>query len=101
MRCSGSASPCRLETYLASCLPAYSPAHRCLACVVFLRYVRPLAQALFPTEGEHLDHHHAFMVQYRQGEDLGLDMHTDACDVTLNVCLGKEFTGGCCSMSLR
>ena len=33
------------------------------------------------------------MVQYKQGEDLGLDMHTDACDVTLNVCLGKEFSG--------
>mgnify|MGYP003333528851 CR=1 FL=1 len=33
------------------------------------------------------------MVQYKHGEDLGLDMHTDASDVTLNVCLGKEFTG--------
>uniref|UniRef100_A0A7S4BQX6 Fe2OG dioxygenase domain-containing protein n=1 Tax=Chrysotila carterae TaxID=13221 RepID=A0A7S4BQX6_CHRCT len=31
--------------------------------------------------------------QYKAGEDLGLDMHTDACDVTLNVCLGKEFVG--------
>ena len=55
--------------------------------------VRPLAAALFPTEGEHVDHHHSFMVQYKQGEDLGLDMHTDACDVTVNVCLGKEFSG--------
>ena len=50
-----------------------------------LSVVRPLADALFPTEGEHVDHHHSFMVQYKQGEDLGLDMHTDACDVTLNV----------------
>ena len=56
-------------------------------------YVRPMAEALFPTEGEHADHHHSFMVQYKAGEDLGLDMHVDACDVTLNVCLGKEFTG--------
>jgi len=56
-------------------------------------YVRPLAKALFPLEADHIDHHHAFMVQYKQGEGLGLDMHTDACDVTLNVCLGKEFTG--------
>jgi len=55
--------------------------------------VRPIAAALFPVEGETVDHHHSFMVQYKQGEDLGLDMHTDACDVTLNVCLGKEFTG--------
>ena len=29
-------------------------------------YVRPLAAALFPIEGEHIDHHHTFMVQYRQ-----------------------------------
>ena len=27
------------------------------------------------------------------GHDLGLDMHTDDSDVTLNVCLGREFTG--------
>ena len=32
-------------------------------------------------------------MQYKEGEDLGLDMHTDACDVTLNVCLGLDFTG--------
>ena len=57
------------------------------------KYVAPLAQMLFPVEGEHVDHHHAFMVTYKQGEDLGLDMHTDACDVTLNVCLGRDFTG--------
>ena len=56
-------------------------------------YIRPLVDLLFPKEGEHIDHHHSFMVQYKQGEDLGLDMHTDACDVTLNVCLGREFTG--------
>jgi len=55
--------------------------------------VRPLVAALFPTEGAHVDYHHSFMVQYRADEDLGLDMHTDACDVTLNVCLGREFTG--------
>lgn len=57
------------------------------------RFVRPIAALLFPKDGEHVDHHHSFMVQYKQGEDLGLDMHTDACDVTLNVCLGKQFTG--------
>jgi len=31
------------------------------------------------------------MVQYKQGQDLGLDMHTDDSDVTFNVCLGREF----------
>ena len=57
------------------------------------RYIQPLAQLLFPTEGAQFSSHHSFMVQYRQGEDLGLDMHHDDSDVTLNVCLGKEFTG--------
>lgn len=58
-----------------------------------LRYVQPLASMLFPTEGEQFTGHHSFMVQYKQGEDLGLDMHHDDSDVTLNVCLGKDFTG--------
>eukprot|EP00316_Scyphosphaera_apsteinii_P023109 CAMPEP_0119341044 /NCGR_PEP_ID=MMETSP1333-20130426/101524_1 /TAXON_ID=418940 /ORGANISM="Scyphosphaera apsteinii, Strain RCC1455" /LENGTH=598 /DNA_ID=CAMNT_0007352919 /DNA_START=35 /DNA_END=1831 /DNA_ORIENTATION=- len=57
------------------------------------QFVRPLAAALFPLEGRYVDHHHSFMVQYKASEDVGLDMHTDACDVTLNVCLGKAFTG--------
>ncbi len=97
---------CELEHYEASGLPVVRPNSMNNYGVVLnsigmektidalqRRYVRVLAAALFPIEGEHVDHHHAFMVQYRQGEDLGLDMHTDACDVTLNVCLGKEFTG--------
>lgn len=37
--------------------------------------------------------HHCFIVRYREGEDLGLDMHTDDSDVTFNVCLGLEFAG--------
>ena len=32
-------------------------------------------------------------MQYQQGKDLGLDMHTDNSDVTFNVCLGREFAG--------
>lgn len=39
------------------------------------------------------DDHHTFIVRYKEGEDLGLDMHTDDSDVTFNLCLGKEFTG--------
>jgi hypothetical protein len=56
-------------------------------------YIRPLARLLFPIEGGAVDSHHSFMVQYREGEDLGLDMHHDDSDVTLNVCLGRHFTG--------
>lgn len=39
------------------------------------------------------DGHHTFIVRYKENEDLGLDMHTDASDVTFNLCLGKEFSG--------
>ena len=53
------------------------------------RYIQPLARLLFPREGSNFSAHHSFMVQYRKGEDLGLDMHHDDSDVTLNVCLGK------------
>lgn len=55
--------------------------------------LQPVASLLFPVEGSHFDSHHSFMVQYRQGQDTGLDMHTDDSDVTFNVCLGKNFTG--------
>ncbi|KAK3266798.1 hypothetical protein CYMTET_24604 [Cymbomonas tetramitiformis] len=54
-------------------------------------YLQPIAKLLFPEEGAVFHGHHSFMVQYKQGEDLGLDMHTDDSDVTFNICLGKEF----------
>lgn len=54
-------------------------------------YVQPVARALFPTEGASLDDHHTFVVRYKASEDTGLDMHEDDSDVTLNVCLGREF----------
>jgi len=53
----------------------------------------PLARALFPQPGFQFDSHHSFIVRYRSGEDLGLDMHVDDSDVTFNVCLGSVFTG--------
>ena len=55
------------------------------------RVLSPISEALFPSQGGGcLDGHHSFIVRYKQGEDLGLDMHTDDSDVTFNVCLGKE-----------
>ena len=57
------------------------------------RFILPLSQLLFSREGGEFSSHHSFVVQYKQGQDLGLDMHHDDSDVTLNVCLGKEFTG--------
>ena len=56
--------------------------------------LQPMADALYPTQAAGgFDGHHSFMVQYKAGQDLGLDMHTDDSDVTFNVCLGRNFTG--------
>ncbi len=57
------------------------------------RVLAPIASLLFPLEGGSLDRHHSFVVQYEEGKDLGLDMHTDNSDVTFNICLGREFEG--------
>lgn len=54
-------------------------------------HLLPLQACLFPEEGREADDHHCFIVRYKAGEDVGLDMHEDDSDVTLNVCLGKEF----------
>lgn len=53
--------------------------------------IHPLALAVFPREAATFDGHHSFVVSYRPDEDRGLDMHVDDSDVTLNVCLGREF----------
>jgi hypothetical protein len=60
----------------------------------FVSFVQPLAAHFYPQEGATLDSHHTFMVQYRMAEDRALDFHYDAAEVTLNVCLGRKFTGG-------
>lgn len=54
-------------------------------------YLLPLQADLFPEESAQTDDHHCFIVRYKAGEDVGLDMHEDDADVTLNVCLGKDF----------
>eukprot|EP00755_Sulcionema_specki_P000824 Sspe_Gene.115821::Locus_103956_Transcript_1_1_Confidence_1.000_Length_483::g.115821::m.115821 len=38
--------------------------------------------------------HFAFTIRYREGEDLALAPHTDASSATINLCLGRNFTGG-------
>ncbi|KAL6059557.1 Ogfod2 protein, variant 2 [Balamuthia mandrillaris] len=59
------------------------------------RYINPFASLLFAEDGGlSLDRHHSFVVKYKLGEDLDLKEHVDDSDVTLNVCLGKEFEGG-------
>jgi len=61
---------------------------------LLLDYVRPLTRVLYPQfGGESLDHHHTFVVQYKIGEDLSLDMHTDDSEVTINLNLHDNFSG--------
>ncbi|CAJ1385749.1 unnamed protein product [Effrenium voratum] len=55
--------------------------------------LQPMGRELFPGPGSLWDGHHCFIVRYREGEDLGLDMHTDDSDVTFNICLGLDFQG--------
>eukprot|EP00746_Dinoflagellata_sp_MGD_P079447 gnl/MRDRNA2_/MRDRNA2_31765_c0_seq2.p1 gnl/MRDRNA2_/MRDRNA2_31765_c0~~gnl/MRDRNA2_/MRDRNA2_31765_c0_seq2.p1 ORF type:complete len:400 (-),score=49.80 gnl/MRDRNA2_/MRDRNA2_31765_c0_seq2:17-1123(-) len=55
--------------------------------------LQPIAHALFGAIGADFTGHHSFIVRYKIGEDLGLDMHTDDSDVTFNVCLGRDFEG--------
>jgi len=56
--------------------------------------VAPLVEALWPDVAAHLPNLHSFTVRYRGNEDRSLDTHVDSSDVTLNVCLGGDFTGG-------
>lgn len=63
-------------------------------------YISPLAKALFPLvlgEGEVLDHHHSFTVEYRSGGGEGeskLGFHVDDAEITINICCGEQFKGG-------
>merc|ERR1719408_744397 len=57
------------------------------------KLLQPLGELKFPGVGSFWDGHHCFIVRYRGGEDLGLDMHTDDSDVTFNICLGLDFDG--------
>ncbi|XP_020619229.1 2-oxoglutarate and iron-dependent oxygenase domain-containing protein 2-like isoform X1 [Orbicella faveolata] len=58
-------------------------------------YLMPLTRILYPEcGGDCLDSHKAFTVHYKIGEDLDLSYHYDNAEITLNVSLGKEFSGG-------
>lgn len=62
---------------------------------MMLEVVAPFARQLFPdVGGGSLDQHHGFTVEYGVEKDLDLGFHVDASDVTLNICLGTDFSGG-------
>ncbi|ESO97781.1 hypothetical protein LOTGIDRAFT_228345 [Lottia gigantea] len=57
-------------------------------------YLQPISTVLYPEwTGLKLDSHKAFIVTYKEDEDLDLADHFDNSEVTINVSLGKEFTG--------
>ena len=59
------------------------------------QYIKPLTSLMFPEDGGcTLDSYKAFTVKYKIGDDLFLGYHYDNAEVTLNVCIGKEFTEG-------
>ncbi|XP_011926689.1 PREDICTED: 2-oxoglutarate and iron-dependent oxygenase domain-containing protein 2 isoform X5 [Cercocebus atys] len=59
------------------------------------RFLQPLMALLYPDcGGGRLDSHRAFVVKYALGQDLELGCHYDNAELTLNVALGKVFTGG-------
>ncbi|KAG0491015.1 hypothetical protein HPP92_007878 [Vanilla planifolia] len=58
-------------------------------------FICPFSRVLFPeVGGSTLDSHHGFIVEYGKDKDIKLDFHVDDSEVTLNVCLGKQFSGG-------
>eukprot|EP00656_Telonema_subtile_P000537 TRINITY_DN10246_c0_g1_i1.p1 TRINITY_DN10246_c0_g1~~TRINITY_DN10246_c0_g1_i1.p1 ORF type:complete len:349 (-),score=59.27 TRINITY_DN10246_c0_g1_i1:179-1225(-) len=55
----------------------------------------PLAELFFPRQaGNNGSDHRAYVVKYASGDDTPLQRHMDMSDVTLNVNLGKTYTGG-------
>ncbi|KAL6608008.1 hypothetical protein ACP70R_041071 [Stipagrostis hirtigluma subsp. patula] len=59
------------------------------------QFVAPISKVFYPeVGGGTLDSHHAFVVEYGKDRDLELGFHVDDSEVTLNVCLGKQFSGG-------
>ncbi|XP_045152775.1 2-oxoglutarate and iron-dependent oxygenase domain-containing protein 2 isoform X4 [Echinops telfairi] len=59
------------------------------------RFLQPLMALLYPEYGGALlDSHRAFVVKYAPGQDRELACHYDNAELTLNVALGKAFTGG-------
>ncbi|KAL7090940.1 hypothetical protein ACP275_12G073900 [Erythranthe tilingii] len=58
-------------------------------------FIRPISKACFQhVGGASLDSHHGFVLEYGMDRDVDLGFHVDDSEVTLNVCLGRQFCGG-------
>ncbi|CAF1060365.1 unnamed protein product [Rotaria sordida] len=66
---------------------------KCLTDIV-TNIVQPLTRLIYKHITLPLDSHHGFIVEYAMDKDKKLDFHVDDAAVTLNLCLGEEFTGG-------
>lgn len=55
--------------------------------------VNPLVRRFYPSIGK-LTRYHGFIVNYDPKKQSSLDRHYDDSLVTLNICLGRKFTGG-------
>ena len=55
----------------------------------------PISALCFPeVGGDTLNDVHGFVVEYQPNKDRSLGFHVDDSEVTLNLCLGTQFTGG-------
>ncbi|CAI9723761.1 2-oxoglutarate and iron-dependent oxygenase domain-containing protein 2-like [Octopus vulgaris] len=60
-----------------------------------MNYISWITRFLFPDfGGGSLDSHRVFTVKYSMGQDRNLGAHYDNAEITLNVCLGKDFSAG-------
>ncbi|KAM7250811.1 hypothetical protein ACFE04_022694 [Oxalis oulophora] len=58
-------------------------------------YICPISKVFYPeVGGDTLDSYHGFVVEYGDDKDTELGFHVDDSEVTLDVCLGKKFSGG-------
>jgi hypothetical protein len=62
--------------------------------IQLLDYLRPMLLCYYGPLVSSLDQHHSFIVKYKMSEQKGLGFHYDNSDLTLNLCLGKKFSGG-------
>ena len=67
-----------------------------LLCELSEALVAPLGCRLFPewVAPEDCSEQYGFSVDYSLGGDRELSEHSDTANLTLNVCLGREFSGG-------
>ncbi|CAH8351950.1 unnamed protein product [Eruca vesicaria subsp. sativa] len=58
-------------------------------------FISPISEVLFPEVcGSGLDSYYGYVVEYGGIKQTGGEVHMDDSEVTLNVCLGQQFSGG-------